>query len=381
MLNPPRSAAGSMGPFPLTVPSSVARPMSGHMGYADPAGAPFKGRSRGFSAPGSFTPLNPTGQWQAGSYSRPALPLPPLTVPSEAHSSMYHSMSHSATEDTPQQTAFGYSGGPGVPSSRDHNSSVYMHNSYSYPSHDQHNWGFQSQINLNASSPSSLSSLLNPTVPPDSRPPPISTHLSPVQSYPSPFSSVPMQNTPSGSSMSPDSRPTTGYSTNYDDGNSMDLSRPNTGNRPVTPSSVGRPSSSHNTLSIRRGRRHSQAVNPYPSPYDMAEQRPGTAPSLSDMAPGMQRTKSLMQLPSVESYCFNPAQAEFAYSANGPGMGSTSSVDSMEGSWMSPGRNGSSATPGVRPSTAHSTMSAQSHSSANTPPMETPFEDSEVNRC
>ncbi|KZW03877.1 hypothetical protein EXIGLDRAFT_715925 [Exidia glandulosa HHB12029] len=388
MLNPPRSAAGSMGPFPLTVPSSVGRPgMPGHMGYADPSGAPFKTRSRGFSAPGSFTPLNPTGaQWQPGSYSRPPLPLPPLTVPSEAHSSsMYHSMSHSATEDTPQQAAFNYSGS-GVPPPRDHNSSVYMqHNSYSYPSHDQHNWGFQSQINLNASSPSSLSSLLNPSVPsshPDSRPAPISTHLSPVQSYPSPFSSVPLQNTPSGSSMSPDSRPTTGYSTNYDDGNSMDCSRPNTGNRPVTPGSVGRPGSSHNTLSIRRGRRHSQAVNPYPNPYDMSEQRPGTAPSLSDMQqPGMQRTKSLMQLPSVESYCFNPAQAEFAYSANGPGVGSTSSVDSMEGSWMSPGqRNGSGATPGGRPSTAHSTMSTQSHSSANTPPMETPFEESEVNR-
>ncbi|EJD53899.1 hypothetical protein AURDEDRAFT_110604 [Auricularia subglabra TFB-10046 SS5] len=364
MINPPRTATGHMGQVPLTAPSSVS---------------PFKGRSRGFSAPGSFTPLNPaaSGQWPPSSYSRPTLPLPPLTVPSDtSSSSMYHHMPHNGADDTPQQTAFGYSSGPGMPSSRD--PGMYMHNGYSY--HEQPSWGYQSQMPMNASSPSSLSSLLNPSVPsqPYSRPTPISTHLSPVQSYPSPFSSVPLQNTPSGSSMSPDSRPTTGYS-NYDDSNSMDCSRPNTGNRPVTPGSVGRPGSSQNTLSIRRGRRHSQAVNPYPSPYDLSEQRPGTAPNLTDV-PGVQRTKSLIQLPSVESYCFNPAQADFAYSANGPGMGSTSSVDSMEGSWMSQ-RNGSSATPGVRPSTAHSTMSTQSHSSANTPPMETPFEESEINRC
>ncbi|KAH7100555.1 HSF-type DNA-binding-domain-containing protein [Auriculariales sp. MPI-PUGE-AT-0066] len=378
-LNVPRSAGGPLAPAPL-VPSSVP---------------PFKTRNRAFTAPGSYVPphhhhhgTQPGQPWSHhGSYSRNGgpMPLPPLNLPDAHANNMYnHMQPHSAAEETP--TAFAY-GAPPPPAPnmppRDPNSMYNLSSSYPYHQQQQHsadhqNWGYHSHV---TNSPgSSISSLLNPTVSShssyhQSRPAPISTHLSPVQpSYPSPFSSVPLQGTPSGSSMSPDSRPTTGYS-NYDD--SMGVSRPNTGNRPVTPGSVGRPGSSHDTLSIRRGRRHSQAVNPYPSPYEM-DHRPGTAPTLTDVHPSMQRTKSLIQLPSVESYCFTPGPAEFAYTPNGPAIGGGSSTDSsMDGSWMSSGRDQGD----LRPSTAHSQMSTQSHSSANTPPTEQPYPDAEMQRC
>ena len=314
------------------------------------------------------------------------MPLPPLNLPDQHANSMYahsHMAPHSAAEETP--TAFAY-GAPASLPPRDHNSMYNLPNSYPYqqPSTNDQNWAYQPHV---TNSPNSISSLLNPTVPSHSaaayhqgRPAPISTHLSPVQpSYPSPFSSVPLHGTPSGSSMSPDSRPTTGYS-NYDDGASMGCSRPNTGNRPVTPGSVGRPGSSHDTLSIRRGRRHSQAVNPYPSPYEMSEHRPGTAPSLTDVHPGMHRAKSLIQLPSVESYCYS--QADFAYTPNGPALGNTPGTDSsMDGSWMSSARGADMHGSDMRPSTAHSQISVQSHSSANTPPTEQPYHDAEMQRC
>ena len=188
----------------------------------------------------------------------------------------------------------------------------------------------------------------------------------------------------SASSLSPDSRPTTGYSMSSvsslpyeDNGSSHHLhhdygSRPNSSHhRHVSPS---RPPSSkssyHNSssLSVRRQRRHSQAMSPYPSPYDHSigqHHRPSTSPNpTEDHHGGMPRVRSMIQLPTVDPYGFNPGQAEFAYSAVPGAVGTTASLESIDGGWHHPGsRSG-------RPSTSTSSISAASHASssqANTP--------------
>jgi len=202
-------------------------------------------------------------------------------------------------------------------------------------------------------------------------------------SYGSPFSSMPMEH--SASSMSPDSRPTTGYSMSsvsslpYQDDYS---SRPNSSHhRPISPSrpQSSKSSYSSNSLIVRRGRRHSQAMSPYPSPYEpSSEQRPSTSPQPIDdhHSSGLPRVRSMIQLPSVDPYSFNAGQADFAYSAVPGAVGSTASIDSMnDGAWNT--RSG-------RPSTAASSISAASHTSssqANTPPVQDNFHgETDINR-
>lgn len=325
---------------------------------------PQIGRARGFSAPGSYTPLS-QGGWN-GYPQRSA--LPPLTVPEPpqhiSHSS-YHSSHHGAGND---DSTFAYNSNPYPPSYSEQGNS----------------WNFSPVSSSSSSHNGSLSSLLNPSSHSNgysSRPTPtINT------SYSSPFSSMPMQEH-SASSLSPDShsRPTTGYSMTsvssigYPD-DRMDYhssSRPSSShhNRSMTPP---RPSSSSkspyaDSLSVRRTRRHSQALNPYPSPM-YHDQRPSTSPQPASDHHGhhahaqhaspaggsiLPRPRSMIQLPSVEQYSFSP-QAEFAYSGPGP----------ME---YRP------STGGGRPSTG---TSATSSSHANTPPVTDGFGGgTDINRC
>ncbi|KAJ7638650.1 HSF-type DNA-binding-domain-containing protein [Roridomyces roridus] len=356
----PRSAVG-MGPVPLTVPSSVgpSAHKSSHIG-----------RPRGFSSPGAFPPIiqnsAPGSSWSNGGYSRAT--LPPLTVPND-QGGMYHHSSHplhplTPSDDSPTSPAF-------------NSMPPYSTSSSQYPYQDQNHWS--SQNSSYSSHNGSLSSLLNPSSGGYSRPaPPPSINTS----YTSPFSSMPMEH--SASSMSPDSRPTTGYSMSsvgsmtYGD----DYSRPNSSHhRPISPSRPpsSKGSYSSNSLIVRRGRRHSQAMSPYPSPYESpAEQRPSTSPQPIDDHHGssLPRVRSMIQLPSVEQYSFS-GQPEFAYSAVPGAVGSTTSIDSLNdsSSWHAQ-RSG-------RPSTAASSISAASHTSssqANTPPVQDYHGDTDINR-
>ena len=367
---PPRSAG--MGPVPLTVPSSVGP----HPSHKLVNGA--VGRARGFSAPGSFTPLNQgnTPAWGNG-YPRSA--LPPLMVPSDPphishQSNIYTHSPHTLHPITPSDD----------PSTNYHSMSSYSNSTrdivvpssqYSYP--EQNNWSFTSNGGSSSHS-GSLSSLLNPTNGYSTRPTPtINT------SYGSPFSSIPMQGEHSASSLSPDSRPTTGYSMSsvssipYQD----DYSRPSSSHhRPISPSRPQSSKSSFNSgsLSIRRSRRHSQAMSPYPSPYGHSEQRPSTSPQPVDehQSSGIPRVRSMIQLPSVDPYNFNASPAEFAYSA--AAVGHTAPMDSMNDSHGWGHRN-------VRPSTSTSSISAASHTSssqANTPPVPENYNgETDINRC
>ncbi|CAA7259526.1 unnamed protein product [Cyclocybe aegerita] len=365
---PPRSAIG-MAPVPLTVPSS------GHPSQKLVGGGPM-GRARGFSAPGSFPPINQGGSW-GSNYNRSA--LPPLMVPSDPphmshQSNMYNHSSHTlhpipSADDTSSPNNFHsmstYSG-----SNRD-----MVASQYSYP--EQNNWSFN---NNNSSSHSSLSSLLNPSNNGYSRPAPtINT------SYASPFSSMPMQGEHSSSSLSPDSRPTTGYS--MSSVSSMpyqeDYSRPSSSHhRPISPARPGSSKSNYpaGSLSVRRARRHSQAVSPYPSPYDSEQQRPSTSPQPIDdhqSTAGIPRVRSMIQLPSVDPYSFNNSQAEFAYSAIPGAVGHTASMNGMNDSNGWAHRD-------VRPSTSTSSISAASHTSssqANTPPVSENYNgETDINR-
>ncbi|KAJ8698116.1 hypothetical protein PTI98_004859 [Pleurotus ostreatus] len=364
---PPRSAIG-MGPVPLTVPVSPSNKHSAAVG-----------RNRGFSAPGSYTPLaqGATAGWgTTNAYTRSA--LPPLTVPSDpphvSHNGLYHSP-HTLHPITPPDESPSSAGFNSMSSYSSH----VNHSQYSYGEPHQ-NWSFSPTSNGSSSSHNgSLSSLLNPSSSGYSaRPTPtINT------SYASPFSAMPMQSEHSASSMSPDSRPTTGYSLSsvsmsYEDG-MHDYSRPNSSHRPISP---GRPQSSKSSycgpsLSVRRARRHSQAMSPYPSPYDhpSEQQRPSTSPQPTDehSSSGIPRVRSMIQLPSVDQYSFNPSQADFAYSAI-PGNGS--SLESM-------GANGWDHRT-ARPSTSTSSISAASHASssqANTPPVSDGYHnDTDINR-
>jgi len=134
----------------------------------------------------------------------------------------------------------------------------------------------------------------------------------------------------------------------------------------VSPSRPHSSKSSFNSgsLSVRRSRRHSQAMSPYPSPYDHSDQRPSTSPQpVEEHQTSVPRVRSMIQLPSVDPYNFNPSQAEFAYSA--AAVGHTTSIDSMNDGQGWGHRN-------VRPSTSTSSISAASHTSssqANTPPV------------
>ncbi|KAF5388038.1 hypothetical protein D9615_000234 [Tricholomella constricta] len=374
---PPRSAIG-IGPVPLTVPSSVG-PSSHKPGMG--------GRARGFSAPGSFTPLSQGGTAGWGtSYPRSA--LPPLTVPSDpphiSHGNLYNSPHtlHPITPTDESPTSAGFN----AMSSYSTSNRDMMVPSSQYPYQEPPTWSYSQNNNGSTSSHNgSLSSLLNPSGGGYSRPTPtINT------SYASPFSSMPMQAEHSASSLSPDSRPTTGYSMSsvsslpyHDDHLQHDYSRPNSSHhRPISPSRPHSSKSSYpsGSLSVRRARRHSQAMSPYPSPYDHNDhQRPSTSPQPVDdhQSSGIPRVRSMIQLPSVDNYSFNPSQADFAYSAVPGTVTHSSSMDSMNDGHGWNHRN-------VRPSTSTSSISAASHTSstqAATPPVPDNYHpDTDINR-
>src|SRR6266403_387087 len=187
---PPRSASG-LGTVPLTIPSSS-------LGLTS---SPKGGRARGFSAPGPYQPMaqaGTTGQW-GNTYNRA---LPPLTVPSDpplAHGAMYPSSPAlhpvSPADDHGSFNPLHY------PSNRE-----VIASAYPYP--EQSNWSFSPISSGSSSSHSgSLTSLLNPPSNGSNYPP---TRPTINTSYPSSLSSVSMQH--SASSLSPDSRPATGYS-------------------------------------------------------------------------------------------------------------------------------------------------------------------------
>ncbi|GJJ07381.1 hypothetical protein Clacol_001583 [Clathrus columnatus] len=418
----PRSAVG-LNPVSLTVPSSM------------PA---IRGRARGFSAPGAFVSSQVGPHWN-GQYNR--TPLPPLTVPSDTGTAALapygHPSTHlaSPTDDSSSHSSYASTYNNAV---REPSGGLYLGSSaYSNPppSQSTSSWEFPplnaSAVTSTTHSGPTLSSLLNH---------PSSNNnigggggggnnggnnngtgnggygsrLSISTSQVQPFNSLSM---PSSSSLSPDSRPTTGYSGTssmsslpYEphspsDPNGRDYDHSHAhhsvqhhhhhhhhpDSRPLTPGgSLSRPHSANkggngtpyagsngNTGSnglpgMRRGRRHSQAVSPYPSPYE-PDTRPLSAPDASNLP----RTKSLMTLSMPDSnYYLPPAQAEFAYSPtptghdhhnhHHPGVHGTNAMDTTgsNGPW-----NGT--TSRIRPSTSQSSLSAASHSSssaANTPP-------------
>jgi hypothetical protein len=329
------------------------------------------------------------GQW-GNTYNRA---LPPLTVPSDpplSHGGMY-APSHgshglhpvSPAEDQHTFNPLHY------PSNRE-----VMVSSSTYPYPEQNNWSFSPISSGSSSSHSgSLTSLLNPPSNGSTYPPARPTINT---SYPSSLSSVSMQH--SASSLSPDSRPATGYSVSsmsslpYDDNHHYphDYSRPGSGHhRPTTPTSSRPPSSkssyAQSQLSVRRQRRHSQAVNPYPTPYDQQhmDNRPSSSPQPGNGEDhNLHRSRSMIQLPTVEAYSHygsSQHQPEFAYSAaplsNVGTGGAAPSLDQTMDDWNSRS---------VRPSTSASSLSAASQTSssqAHTPPVTDNFDETGVHRC
>ncbi|KAJ3988112.1 putative heat shock transcription factor [Lentinula detonsa] len=415
IIPPPRSAIPGLGPssVPLSVPSS---------GMNGSKLANHLGRSRGFSAPGSFTPLSQSSASGWGSnYPRSA--LPPLTVPSEPHHMSHTTYGHhplSPSEDSPTSPSYNYTS----------RAEPLMHHNYSYQDSSANQW-FPSNGNSSTSHNSSLSSLLNPSsnvsgtlYGQSSRPTPtINTAVHSSSSYSSPFSSVPLhasEQPHSASSLSPEghSRSQTGYSIPYDE--YVPSSRPNSSQRPISSPSPRLSSSSrspyhsnsNSSMMVRRSRRHSQVISPYPSPYENGggssssgslteHQRPSSSPQPemhhghpntlhnghypthhNGMSTSLPRARSMMQLSSDTSspspYSYHNTQSEFAYSpipsasstsvpslTSVPSSSSISSMSSIHDSYG--GRHNSSA----RPGTAASSMSvASSSSQANTPPMD-----------
>ena len=371
---PPRTAIG-VASVSLSVPSSVGT-----------KNGMLNGRARGFSAPGSFTPLSQGAAAGWGS-SYPRHALPPLTVPSESPSLSHHhgmyNQSHglqsiSPTEDSPTAQFSAMAPGTGY---AQHAPQVSSSQPYSYT---EQSW--------TSGHSGSLSSLLNP---PTSNG--YSTRPTPTinTSYTPSYSNVSMHSDHTPPSLSPDthSRPTTGYSISsvsslpYEESPTHhtyqhgDYSRPGSSHhRSGSPTSLSRPPSSSkqygpSSLSIRRPRRHSQAMSPYPSPYEHhTSERTSSSPHpADDHNVNMPRVRSMAHLPSVDPYGFTPGQAEFAYSA----VGSNPSMDSMDT------RNGWGHH-AQRPSTSASSISAASHTSssqANTPPLNDAYADSDINRC
>ncbi|KAF5393864.1 hypothetical protein D9757_000182 [Collybiopsis confluens] len=426
IIPPPRSAISGLGPsttsVPLSVPSSAMNgsKISNHIG-----------RSRGFSAPGSFTPISSQGSQWGSSYSRPTA-LPPLTVPSDSHHHHHHHHHHmphssgyahhglSPSDDSPTSPSYNY------PSRAE----PLLHHSYAYQ--DSH-W-FSTAANSSSShSGGSLSSLLNPSSNSSNsiysghstRPTPtINTSVHSSSSYSSPYSSMPLHTSGhphSASSLSPDGHSRPPYSVSYDEYGSS--SRPtSSSHRQISPSSPRSGSSTRSpyhsgsatssSMIVRRHRRHSQVMSPYPSPYENGggssssgslteHQRPSSSPQpemhhghhghtsghyTSHISSSLPRVRSMVELasdsgsPSPYSYGSN-TQTEFSYSplpsagsasstsvpslTSVPSSSSISSLSSLHDSYSS--RHSANG----RPGTATSSMSvASSSSQANTPPMD-----------
>lgn len=362
-LNAPRSAVGSMTPVSLAIPSGSSSPGRGN-------------RARGFSAPGSFTPLTQsTAPGWGASYPRST--LPPLTVPDgpsiSSHTSMYSHSPHTLhpltpADDTPPSSTFSPMSYSTTNSSRD--ALMLPSPTNQYPYAEQNGWQFSQSNGAGGHSNGSLSSLLNPS---SGYSVPSRTSAAGMTGYGSSYSSMQMRS----GQVSPDSRPATGYSvssmsslsTPYDETAPPqyahhDYSRPNSSHhpsagRPLTPTS--RPHSSKasypssGTLLVRRDRRHSHAMSPYPSPYgdhpphSAGSDRPSTSPHPGEDHMG-------------DTYGFNPAQADFAYHPADDVRHSQTHLSS-HGHGM---YGGVAAGRSIRPSTSASSLSTTS-SVANTP--------------
>ncbi|KAG8759412.1 hypothetical protein FRC14_005986 [Serendipita sp. 396] len=412
--------------FKRRVPPRLPKPRKRPEDSALTSGAPrTAGRARGFSAPGSYTQPQPT--WQSATafgqaHARQALPpLAPLSTSSDMplypsgptssyighhpggnglqHRSSHGNLLHPLTPATPESghsphhlTPGGYSAHPqsyGQPHGRDNPPLFMTGGPYQDQSGSHSNWSF----------------------------------LPPLQTG----------NSSGAGNVSPDSRPTTGYSVAS---SSMSIPYEELGNdyrprssagRPITPTAMntGRPPSGHGRpssaivpnapslpppshLRIGRARRHSQAVSPYPSPfYEINDGRPVTAPDNSSI----HRVRSFGTLPQVDPIGEETGapggqppfmgfggshHADFAYNAGGAGP--SGNMESMDSGWMNGSSHGHAPSvnaptnPGVtgipgqaRPGTAASTMSAHSNTSATqTPPvMDTSFtnHETDINRC
>lgn len=400
---PPRSAVGL---------SPIDSPLSGSPGgKLTPVG-----RSRGFSAP---SPYQAPGQGQApgngnangpntwnGNYTRS--PIPPLTVPNPPHMSqspMYGHSPHHLQPISPAEESPSYHHMP--PYGNEGGYSYSNGNNTAEPTQ----WNSYSASGAPAGpNGGSLSALLNPSAQhPNGPPPPNGYNSRPTPtintSYGTQFSHLPVEHSAS-SPVSPDSRPNTGYSVHssmpyrgedqhmspvagYDSrpgsshhrGHSPGAQRPPSSSSPYPPSS---------TLPIRRPRRHSQAANPYPSPYEngSGNDRPETPQDGPDSQQGyspeltasgsISRVRSMIQLPSVDQYGLansqHQSQPQFAFNA---GMDAVPE-NNGGGDW----RGAPAAASGARPSTGASTISAASTGSqANTPPFQEGGPEAKINRC
>ena len=117
-------------------------------------------------------------------------------------------------------------------------------------------------------------------------------------------------------------------------------------------------------------------MSPYPSPYsDHPSQRPSTSPHPADDhagAGGIPRVRSMIQLPSVDSYPFNPAQADFAYavdenSGHGAGMYGAIPSRSVRPSTSASSRPRRDSRPAPAPPTSHRRHARRACVPANSP--------------
>ena len=166
--------------------------------------------------------------------------------------------------------------------------------------------------------------------------------------YTSLFMSMPIHNEHNLSSLSPESWPTTGYSMSsvsslmYKDHSSLHRVRHDYDsqlnsnhhqiNSPTWP--LSSKSSYHNSrsMSVQHHQWHSHTMSPYPSPYEHPDHHwPSSSPHPNDdHHGGITRVWSMIQLPTVDPYSFNPGHAESMYLAVSGGVGVTSSVESID---------------------------------------------------
>ncbi|KAG8939941.1 hypothetical protein FRC04_005796 [Tulasnella sp. 424] len=419
------------------VPSSHHQQLGGGIGLPTlplNMGVPndMKNRPRGLSAPGPYgmppmgtmgggmtpiqTPQSATfpstgSKWGNGmqggpppsSYGRNA--LPPIAIPGSGSygggggpQSAYSQLSGISPHDDgsygPASAASGYGNhhsqsSSTIPGLRDHNS-VFAYNSYGGPNEGPtsasstsgpgwaNSYGLPPASSLTGGgSPShgpssgSLSSILNPSAGSSSSGYPQRPSLTTATSFPSSYSSHAPHN---ANSLSPDSRPTTGYSVAPYDLDSA-TTAPDSA-RPLTPGSLHRPSSAKSLvgpssaasqLSLRHGRprRRSEAVGqPYPQPYYdghgsiNTDLRPVTAPSAGSDNGSLKG----LHLPSVsvmdswsggQNSTTTGGAGDFAYSPT------TQHPEGASDAW----------TRGLRPSTSTSSISAASTSMIHTPPI------------
>jgi hypothetical protein len=394
----PDPASGTAYPSPR---SSVLGPVSLANTASTPASVNRNGRSRTFSATGNYSPLSQSGAPTAGCGSAYTMgpggprgaPLPPLTVPSDPPSLNSHVYGHSShispADETPPSTANGY---PPLSSYSSHSSRELMggpppSHHYPYAVTEPQSASTAWSSNSASSHSASLSSLLNPPNGSSSysRGAPSANHMQ----YASPFNSA-QQHHHNSSQHSPDSRPNTGYSamSGYDDAGSpagFDYSRPGSSHHRGVSPSASRPTSSHRTssnsygsapsLSIRRTRRHSQAMSPYPSPYG-DEQRGSISPH-PDASDRDVNSRGRHMLPighPSEQYSYNPthASADFAYA-----------VGAGENEWVKGGR------PSTGASSLSTTTTTTGSPDTSTPPVTSSgvhrgdyvTHDVDVNRC